>query len=318
MLIAHYPADAGRLACALKPFADGSVGDIVWLDLLNPTQEEENAVERAMKIDVPTKAERGALEASSRFYATPHELYLTATVISTAGDAPVTGAVTFILKDEVLVTVRELEPRAFRVGDGRASARLAPDADGRSILAALLEGVVERLADLLDEVARDADAVSESVFDEDAREHDLSPTVRRLGRLGALAAKVQESLTSLSRLASYALAGAADHGLDAQRFRAVERDVGELERYADSLDERLIFVLDAALGLVSASQNQAVRAMSVVAVLFLPPTLIASLYGMNFKFMPELHTIWGYPLSVLLMVLSSALLYIISKRNNWL
>jgi magnesium transporter len=178
---------------------------------------------------------------------------------------------------------------------------------------------VERLADLLDKAAEDADAVADEVFaDAGMSGRELRAAVRRVGRIGGLNAKCQESLASLARMVAFAVAAAEPHGLDKARLREFGRDLRELETYAGSLAARLEFLLDAALGLIAAEQNQSMRAMSIVAVLFLPPTLIASIYGMNFAHMPELARVWGYPLSLLLMVAAAVLLYVISKRNRWL
>ncbi len=318
MLVVYETNPDGGLSCSLAPAAALAGAAAVWIDLLRADADEERLVETATGADVPTARERDALEISSRFDSTPEELYLTANLVSMQDERPVSGPVTFILRGGRLITSRDLEPRAFQIGDGRASTRLPQHPDGRGVLLALLEGVVERLADLLDRAAEDADALSDDVFGEDGAAGDLRGAVRRVGRIGALNAKCQESLASLSRAVAFTIAAAKLHGLDSARLRELGRDLRELEHYAGGLADRVEFLLEAALGLIGAQQNQSMRVMSIVAVLFLPPTLIASVYGMNFVHMPELGQTWGYPLALGLMVASAALIFLISKLNRWL
>ncbi len=291
--------------------------DALWFDLESPTEAEESEVEAALGIDVPTPAERAAFEESARFYEDNGALYLTATLLGRRDEGMfVSGPVTFILTKGKLVTVRQVRPRAFDVGQGRASARLGSAQTGADVLFALLEGAGERLADLLAEATREADAISQRVFAEDV-EPDLRSILRALGRVGALAALSHDSLASLQRLIVFARAAKDRHGLDDKRLAALARDAGELERIAEALQPRLSFLQDATLGLINAAQTNVLKALSVATMAFIPPTLIASIFGMNFEAMTWFKTGWGPWVGFLLMLLAPAILFAIAKWRKW-
>lgn len=289
----------------------------LWYDLDSPTDADEAEVESALGIDVPTPTERAAFEESARFYEECDALYLTATLLGRREEGRfVAGPVTFILVKGRLVTVRQIHPRAFDVGEGRASARVSSAANGADVLFALIEGVAERLADLLAEATNEANATSQRIFAEDS-EPDLRAVLRELGRIGALAALSHDSLSSLQRLLAYARLAKDRHGLDGERIDALVRDAAELERIAEAFAPRLSFLQDATLGLINATQTNVLKALSVATIAFVPPTLIASFFGMNFDALPWLHRPWGAWLAGALMVLAPATLFAIAKWRRW-
>ena len=173
----------------------------LWYDLESPTNEEEADVEQELGIDVPTPAERAAFEESARYYEENDALHLTATLLGRRDEGPlVSGAVTFILSKGKLVTVRQVRPRAFEIGERRASARISSAQSGADVMLALIEGAAERLADVLAEATREANALSVKVFDE-TDSMDLRTALKDLGRIGALAALAHDSLVSMQRTA---------------------------------------------------------------------------------------------------------------------
>jgi magnesium transporter len=173
----------------------------LWYDLESPTDVEEADVEETLGIDVPTPIERAAFEESARYYEEGEALHLTATLLGRRDDGPfVSGAVTFILAKGKLVTVRQVRPRAFEIGQGRASARLGSAQTGADVLLALVEGAAERLADLLAEATRDEQAFDAGV-QRDGRDR-LAHALRELGKIGALASLAHDSLSSLQRFSS--------------------------------------------------------------------------------------------------------------------
>jgi magnesium transporter len=288
----------------------------LWLDLDDPTDAEEAEVETALGIDVPTPAERAAFEESARFYEDGNALYLTATLLGRRDEGLfVSGAVTFILTQNKLVTVRQISPRAFDVGAGRASARVGSAQDGADILFALLEGAAERLADLLAEATQSANAISQRVFTE--HDPDLRSILRELGRVGALASIAHDSLSSLQRLVTYAHLAKERHGLDDTRLAALGRDVGELERISEAMHPRLSFLQDATLGLINAAQTNVLKALSLATMAFIPPTLIASVFGMNFEAMTWFQHGWGPWVAFALMLAAPATLFAIAKWRRW-
>lgn len=306
-----------RLARGGVDAATCTDANALWFDLESPTDAEEQEVEAALGLDVPTPIERAAFEDSARFYEENGALYLTATLLGRREEGLfVAGPVTFILAQGKLVTVRQVRPRAFDVGQGRASARIGSAQNGADVLFALLEGAAERLADLLAEATREANTISQTVFAPDAHP-DLRAVLRDLGRLGSYAALAHDSLSSLQRLATFARASKERHGIDDQRISAFARDVGELERIAEALQPRLAFLQDATLGLINAAQTNVLKALSLATIAFVPPTLIASIFGMNFEAMTWFRAGWGPWVGFALMVLAPAALFAIAKWRKW-
>lgn len=289
----------------------------LWYDLDSPTVAEEAEVEAALAVDVPTPDERAAFEESARFYEENGALYLTATLLGNRDEGRfVSGPVSFILVKDRLVTVRQIRPRAFEVGQGRASARVGSAQTGADVFFALIEGAAERLADLLAEATKDANAISMRVFDE-TKSPDLRSVLRELGRVGSLAALSHESLSSVQRLLAYARLAKERHGLDDARIAALVRDTAELERIAEALQPRLAYLQDATLGLINAAQTNVLKALSLATMAFIPPTLVASIFGMNFVALAWIHQPWGPWAAAALMVLAPAALFVIAKWRRW-
>lgn len=289
----------------------------LWFDLESPTDAEEAEVEASLGIDVPTPAERSAFEESARYYEEGESLHLTATLLGRRDEGKlVSGPVTFILSKGKLVTVRQVRPRAFEIGQGRASARIASAQTGGDVMLALVEGAAERLADVLADATRDANALSVRVFDE-TDSIDLRSALRELGRIGALASLAHDSLSSMQRLLVYARAHKNKHGLSEARIAALARDVSELERIAEQMQPRLSYLQDAVLGLINATQTNVLKALSLATIAFVPPTLIASIFGMNFEHMTWFREAWGPWVGVAMMIAAPGILFIIAKWRRW-
>jgi magnesium transporter len=289
----------------------------LWFDLESPDAAEEDRIEAILGINVPTPAERAAVEESARFYEEDGELYLTATLLGRRDEGPfVSGPVTFILVREKLVTVRQIKPRAFDVGQGRASARIGSAKTGADFLLALLEGAAERLADLLGEAQQNAHAASITVFESDPAP-DLRESLRSLGRIGTLIALSADSLSSLQRLLAYTHSVCKKHGIDENKVAALERDVDELERLAETMLNRVSYLQDAALGLIGSTQSDTLKALSLATIAFVPPTLIASIFGMNFAGMTWYHEPWGAWVGFLLMLLAPLALLLAARWRGW-
>jgi magnesium transporter len=319
-----YGIEDGRLRALPDPLA--ALDRVVWIDLHGPTEEEERAVEAALPgLDVPTRDDMVQIEESDRLYTENGAAYMTAELpVLVETDTPALAPVTFILVGERLVTLRYADPRVFRSFAARSERLELGCTDGVSTLLSLLEVVVDRLADILEEVGRDIDQASRAVFGsprKPAEAPDYQAVLRRIGRAGGLVAHVGDSLVTLERLLVFLAASSAARptGKEAKvRLKAVARDTHFLSEHAGSLTQKLNFLLDATLGMISIQQNAIIKIFSVAAVVFLPPTLIASIYGMNFAVMPELHWLFGYPFALGLMVLSAIVSYWIFKSRGWL
>jgi magnesium transporter len=291
--------------------------DAIWFDLDKPDETEEASVETALSIDVPTPAERSAFEESARFYEDGDALHVTVTLLGKRDEGPfISGAVSFVLVSDKLVTVRQISPRAFEVGQGRASARIGSAKTGSDVFVALIEGAAERLADLLAEGTREVNELSAKVF-MPGSSAVLRDYLRELGKVGALTALSHESLSSLHRMLAYTRAVCKRHGLDAAKLSQLERDVVELERIAEQLQVRVAYVQDAALGMIGATQADALKALSLATIAFVPATLIASIFGMNFEAMHWFKTDWGPWVAFLLMLIAPLALFGIARWRRW-
>jgi len=314
----------------LRRVDTGSLTEIpasaVWLDLLEPTLEEEKAVEAALDIDVPTREEMKEIEASNRLYEENGALYMTATVAAKLDtDRPVSTAVTFILARGKLVTNRYLDTKPFQQFIAYANKHPAACPNPVAILAGLMEAFTERIADILERVGTNLDTVSANIFARDGNgtpdSNNLRSMIERIGFNGDLNSRARESLVSLGRLLMFVQqTGNYDISEDQRkRFRSVSRDVTSLSDHASFLGTKVSFLLEATLGLINVEQNNIIKIFSVAAVMFMPPTLIASIYGMNFHLLPDLPGKYGnFGFSILLMIASMGLTYAVFRRKGWL
>ena len=297
----------------------------VWVDLLEPTLTEERAVERLLAIDVPSREEMREIETSNRLYEENGTLYMTATVVTKIDtDRPESAAVTFILSRNRLITNRYVDPLPFRRFVAYAERHPAAATTAPGILAGLLESIIERTADVLERVGVGLDDLSASVFAPEAKapaqSRNLRNVMERIGRDGDLTSKARESLVTLARQLTFIQQSTAvqmPNELRA-RYRSMSRDVLALADHASFIANKSSFMLQATLGLINIEQNNIIKIFSVAAAVFLPPTLIASIYGMNFHFMPELDKPYGYPVAIFFIVVSAVLPYIYFRRRGWL
>src|ERR1700736_1414282 len=300
----------------------------VWLDLVNPNLQEDKLVEQKVGIGVPTREEMQEIEVTSRLYVENGARYMTATLMCQSDtEAPKTTPVTFILSGHRLITVRYDEPRPFMMVGNKLARVCSPAVNGESVLMDLLDAVIDRAADILERIGAEVDQISHDIFEPEAgkgsadRTRSYNEILKAIGKKGDLSSKVRESLVSIGRLLLY-LANEADSMRWAKESRALlrgmQRDVHSLSDHAAYLSNKIQFLLDAMLGVVTIEQNNVIKIFSVAAVALMPPTLIASIYGMNFRHMPELDWFFGYPIAIVMMVLAAALPYYLFKWKKWL
>ncbi len=298
----------------------------VWVDMVTPTGDEERAVETKFKIGVPTREEMAEIEPSSRLYAENGARYMTASLIYDADtDHPKLTVVTFILTNGKLITVRYDEPRPFARTALKLGRNCPVSATGETILIELLDAIIDRAADVLERVGAEVDAVSRKIFEgggaKDSPNLRYQLSLREVGRKADLTSKMRECLGSIGRLVLFFTNDAQNAKLPKDQYaqiRSMSRDVQTLSDYAAFLINKLQFLLDAIVGMVSLEQNNVIKIFSVVAVVMMPPTLIASIYGMNFKIMPELEWRHGYSLALLAMLFAAVLPYVFFKWKKWL
>lgn len=319
MLTTFPPCDDEKQMCT---------AEAVWIDLLDPSAEEEKAVEKLLGIGVPTRAEMAEIETSSRLYSDGDALFMTASVLTGFAEGkPTVAPVTFVLTPNRLVTIRYDDPLPFRVFAEAAAKKPALASTPTKALVHLLDSVVERLADILEGVMAEVEQISTRIFRRDPHAEGRIPTMKlqllltRVGRIQSELAKGREAGASLIRLVNFLshqprMTKEPEDVRDS--LRSISSDLAGLADTAGFVSNNVTFLLDASLGLISIEQNAIIKIFSVAAVIFLPPTLVASIYGMNFTHMPELEWLYGYPMALGLMLMAAILPYMFFRKKGWL
>jgi len=299
----------------------------LWLDLLEPSPDEERVVEQTLGINVPTREEMREIESSNRMYEDDGALYLTTTLVTRLdSDQPQNAQITFILKNGKLVTNRYTDPLPFRRYASYAERHAGSCNSHLAIFAGLVEAIVNRIADVVERLGSDLDAVSSDIFGRHAParqrawQRDYRGVLERIGQSGELIAKTRESLVSIGRM----LAFAQQSGLlpmsneQRTRLRTVARDVTAMSDHVSFLGTNVSFMLDATLGMISIDQNNILKIFSVVTVFLLPPSVIGAAYGMNFEHIPGAREPWGFAVALLAMAASAVVPWLLFKRRGWL
>jgi magnesium transporter len=312
----------------LEATADKIPNGATWIDLEEPTREEEQLVERCIHLNVPTQSELAEIEPSSRLYERDGALYMTVSVLVGVVDGtPSTTPIAFVLSDNRLVTIRYATPKPVRAFEEhvRREPELARDAP--TVLVRMLDAIIDRLADELENLGGEIERISTHIFSQQMDERRipaarLTALLTRIGRAQNLLAKIRYSAVSTHRMLNFLLGSNLLHEASVKEVRhhlsSLHTDVTALSEHADFLADNLQFLLDASLGLISIEQNAAMKLFSWAAIIFLPPTLIAGIYGMNFEHMPELKWLLGYPMALGLIVVTAVVPYLYFKKRGWI
>src|SRR5262249_17977802 len=279
----------------------------------------DKLIERRLGIAVPTREEMQEIEVSSRLYVEQHARFMTATLMCQSDTAaPKTTPVTFILSGKRLVTVRYDQPPPFPTVTNKLARNSPSNVNGESVLMDLLDAVIDRAADILERIGIEVDTVSRDIFDPQEgatatsahRSLSYNDILKAIGSKGDLTSKVRESLVSLGRMLLF-LSNEAETMRwpkdTRSQLQSMRRDVQSLSDHATYLTNKITFLLDAMLGVVQIEQNNVIKIFSVAAVVLMPPTLVASIYGMNFRHMPELDWSGGDPFALCLMIFDAYL-----------
>lgn len=329
-----YRREDGRLVSTdldLTPNSSPADADgALWLDLINPTREEVHFAEHLLGISIPTREEAQEIEVSARLYHEDDAEFMTMTGVSQLeSDGPMTTPISFILKGGTLVTIRYAQPKPFFTYAMRAQKPGAvPCINSEEIMLGLVEALIERMAEALEKTGRNLERLSRQVFrykppgGKASKSRDFQGIIEEIGARGDLLAMIRESLVSLNRLLAYHnTTGKAAEGPNKDATAWVKdmlQDIVALSDHATYLSNKTNFLLDATLGLINLEQNQIIKIFSIAAVCLMPPTLVASSYGMNFKHMPELEWLFGYPYALALMLITAIIPFVWFKRKGWL
>ena len=312
----------------------GPIPDAVWLDLLTPTPQEVRRAESLMGLALPTREQMAEIEESSRLRRLPNAQLMTVMALAWADtDRPQATPVTFIMTPDLLATLHYIDPQPILAFRRRISHRGHTATSAEQVLIALLEALIERTATVLRRTVQELDALSSSssssfrleTLRKRADEDDDSRRLRRIGRAGQLISKIHACLTSLKQPLEF-LRAAPQSGQPFIPSKALRQwakgalqDVNGLDEYALFLNQKVGLLLDTTLGEITGEQNEIVRIVTVISTAMLPPTMVASTFGMNFHHAPALMASpWGYPVALGLMAFSIVAPLALFKRNGWL
>ena len=330
-MIRVFTLESDHLALQTISDSDPLPEGALWIDLLEPTKHDDKRVEELTKVAIPTREDMKEIEESSRFYVENGAHYMTTPLLhSVDTDHPGLQPITFILIGKRLITVRYCRPKSFLLFEKYATKPsngfVSGDCDGFSIFLGILESVTDRAADILENISSRLEDESTHLFRSSGKGGLSTPAFRKamrhLGLEGSLLSKLLEALAGLSRLLVYVSVLNASSGKNkskaSARIKSLDRDADSLNAHVEFLQNKITFLLDTIIGLVSVEQNAIIKIFSVAAVGFMPPTLVASIYGMNFRHMPELDWVLGYPMAVILMILSALLPLAFFRYKGWL
>ena len=320
MFLAHPP---GRPPLPVNDERDSELAG--WLDLINPTDAECALAAKVTDLRIPTRGQLEEIENSSRLLMEGDVFYLSTPLVRRLeDDVPLVTPIGFVLSQDRLITIRFTEFMTFETVARRVSSP-GQTCGADAILTLLMEAMVDRLADMLERLGSELDTLSNRIFHASKSEQNnadktLRDLLREVGRSADLLSDVRESLLGLSRISLYVGENAA-HALHAtlkSRLAVIGRDIGSLNDYVAQVNNKVQFLLDATLGFINIEQNNGIRLLTVVSFIGVPPTLIASIYGMNFKNIPELNWTYGYFYALGMMALTIVGPLFVFWRKGWL
>jgi len=317
---------------AVADFTIGSLPEsTIWIDLYSPTPDESRLVERLTGLSLPSVEDLSEIESSSRLYTDKGTLFMSAPLVSRAVTAsPEVTPVGFILSRHLLITVRYAELSSFDTFHERMASPGNFHHSSVGAFVGLLDAILDRMADVLEKVGDDLAVLSKRAFRGDtlksAKGHtaskealDMRAILRRIGRSGDLSSSIRDSLLGVNRMVGY-MSGPTEEWTPNEvkpYIKILKDDAASLNDYVGHLTNKVQLLLDATLGLINIEQNNTFRILTIVSVVGIPPTLIASMYGMNFKYMPELSWAWGYPWGLGLIALSAIIPLVWFKFRGW-
>ena len=316
--------------CSAKPVDSGTLQALpkgaIWIDLLEPTKDEEKLAEKLVGTNIPTREELAEIEPSSRLYQRNGAAFMTMSVLYGIDDGqPDSDPIGFILTDKHVVSIRYVDPKPFVVFSEHVYAEPEIASDPNTLFTRLLDAVIDRLADEFEVAGKDIETISHQIFQRHAHrgtspEMRLEALLMRIGKAQQLLARLRETSVSSTRLLTFlATTDAMESDIVNRRhIKSLVADAQALNDHSNFLGDNLTFLLDATLGLISLEQNDVMKIFSIFAVVFMPPTLIAGIYGMNFEHMPELKWLFGYPFALGLILASAVLPYFYARRKGWL
>jgi magnesium transporter len=296
--------------------AAGDLSDLVWIDLQSPSLKEIEVVEKRFGINIPTRMQQEEIESSSRFVEKDDYIIANSVFLQKSDENQYINAhVSFILKDDLLVTYHEVDVRAVAECMKKISSNSKPFTNGKKIFLSLFEIRIDFDADFIEVISKQITIIGKSLTTENGTREEL---LREITAYQESTMMIRENIVDKQRVVSLLIKNLEFTEEEKERLRSLNKDIDSLVDHTNFLFERLEYLQNTFLGLVNIDQNKIIKIFTMVSVIIMPPTLIASLYGMNFKFLPELNWKIGYPMALLLMFGSSFGTWVFFKRHKWL
>lgn len=299
----------------VKLFDDLGYDDILWIDMFDPTVKEKRAVEEFMEINFQTEEQIEEIESSSRYSETEHAVYCNTNFLMIVDGGFVVEPLSFVLSEGVLISERNTELKTFSDTARKLQINYRLYPTGYHILVSLLEVRIDLDADMVESISRQVAQLSRHISLDGTIDKEV---LKRITMLQDNNMILRENIFDRQRVISSVMRSDRFPNDTYPRLSMMLKDIASLLSHADFSLDRLDYLQDTALGLINIEQNNITKLFTILSVFFMPPTLIASIYGMNFKYMPELSTRYGYPFAIALMILSASVTFFIFKRKKWL
>ena len=289
--------------------------EMLWLDLVDPTEQDRQWIKQAYGQELQFIEELGEIEASERFYRDEHGLHLHLYFLLTGDEITRNVDVGFTVNNGRLYTLRSDELPEFRSFYSQAAKNPELGDSAIAILVGIIAARVGMMADTYERLESELEPVSLAIFR--SKSQTMPRVLESLARIEDINGKARLGLLENKRAYS-SLARSSEAAAQAETINEILLDVDSLMTYSIFLAERTKFLMDAALGMINIAQNKRLNIFTVLSVILMPPTLIASIYGMNFRHLPELEWYYGYPLALVLMLIVAIGPILYLKRKGWL
>ncbi|MDX9845113.1 MAG: magnesium/cobalt transporter CorA [Aquabacterium sp.] len=290
----------------------------VWVDLEDPSPEEKSWIAVKFGLVIPADIIDDDLEESARFYEEDGAIHIRSDFLIDDDEAPRNVRVAFILHDNVLFSVHREDLPVFRLLRMRARRIPALIEDAKDVLLKLYDADAEYSADTLEGIYDDLEKVSRRVLKDEVHDQAAGEALAAIARQEDLNGRIRRNVMDTRRAVSFMMRARMLNADQFEEARQILRDIDSLDSHTAFLFDKINFLMDATVGFININQNKIIKIFSVASVALLPPTLIASIYGMNFQYMPELSQKWGYPLALCLMLLSIVTPFWFFRRKGWL
>jgi magnesium transporter len=292
------------------------IDNLIWVDLQNSPVEEIDSVEKFFNVDIPSRIQQEEIESSSRYIETDEYIVVNSRFLQLNNNTDYANVhISFVLKDDLLFTYREADLVTFAECVKRIKSNHKVFINGRIVFLVLFETRTDIDADMIETISRQISVLAKQVTQESGNQTKL---LRDIANYQELALQLRENIIDKQRVISSLLKSNIFIDDEKERLRTILRDINSLVDHTNFLFERLEYLQNTFLGLINIDQNKTIKIFTVVSVVFMPPTLIASAYGMNFKILPELDWRFGYPFAIALMIVSSLSTLYVFKKKKWL